>query len=153
MTTTAGMSYSYTLPQTYKSTTNNVPPCYKTLGTYRPCKNGTIIAPSPVSSIPAIFYNVKPHPMPNNVVPTNKLNSLEYDYGGLPDSNNLQGCGKCSPYRSLQQPIYTTGGLENQPSFRLGFNDISVNNTYNNFNNTNINKRQTKPIDLYNYFP
>lgn len=151
MSTTAGMSYSYTLPQTYRGTTTNSISCYKTLDHYGPCQGGTIISPSPMSTIPSIFYNVKPHAMPNNVIPTNKLNSIAYDYGALPDSNNLKGCGNCSPYRSLDQTIYTVGGLENSPSFRLGFNDITNNNNTNNFNNTNIYKRQTEPIGN-NYF-
>ena len=147
--TTAGMSYSYTLPRTYQSTTTNAAPCYKTLGEYNPCGNATIIAPTPVATIPAIFINQKPHSMPS--LKPSRADQVIYGYGSKPDNNNLAGCGNCSPYKSISQPGFTVGGLSNEPYYRLGFNDITNNNTTNNFNNSNINKFQTKPTGN-NYF-
>lgn len=126
--TTAGMSYSYNLPRQYKATTSSSYPCYKNLNQYGACKAGTIIAPTPVSLIPEIFYNMKPHPMPKKKVP---ISNMLYDENGYQRTkyniNNLKDCGIDSPYRIIPEldPNQDWSQMSNVNHFKKGFNDIS----------------------------
>lgn len=127
-TTTSGMSYSYNLPQTYKGTTSSSYPCYKNLESYGACKGGTIIAPVPISLIPAIFYNTKPHAMPKKIVPEGQM---LYNKNGYQETkmnvNNLKNCGNGSPYRVMPQTNFNCGGtqMDIESHFKKGFNDLS----------------------------
>jgi hypothetical protein len=125
--TTAGMSYSYNLPKTYKGTSSSSFPCYKNLDQYGPCKDAAIIAPVPISLIPTIFYNTKPHPMPKKIVPPGQM---AYNQNGYQQTkhnmNNLKDCGEDSPYKIMPQTDFSWGGrMDNENHFKKGFNDHS----------------------------
>ena len=126
--TTAGMSYSYNLPQTSKGTTSSSYPCYKNLNQYGACKGATIIAPVPISLIPTIFYNTKPHPMPKKTVP---LGKMLYNQNGYQQTkhniNTLKDCGIDSSYKVMSQTNFDCGGtqMDLEPHFKKGFNDLS----------------------------
>ena len=129
--TTSGLSYSYNIPKEYKSTGTTNVSTYKNLSQYDACKQGTIINPTPMSTIPQIFYNDKPHPFKVKVFnPMHaKIQYINSDFINSEESEN-QACFGNSPnydktvYKTIYQSPYKWGGLSNQ-KYPKGFNDIS----------------------------
>ena len=129
--TTSGLSYSYNIPREYKSTGTTSISSYKNLSEYDACKGGTIIDPTPMSTIPQLFYDVKPHPFKVNVfnpehskfqyINSDFLNSAESENDGC--FGNSQNHNK-TVYRTIYQSPYNWGGLSNE-KYPKGFNDIS----------------------------
>ena len=138
--TTSGKSYPYNIPPVeYRMTATTNTSCYKDLNEYGPCKGASIIAPTPVSVIPPIFYDIKPHKFevnyPKNYImsysnaqfarqPTDEQVNQSQFFSVINNPQNF------SPYTTITQTPYSGGGWTNekyptQNNFKLGFNDIS----------------------------
>jgi len=114
METTAGKSYAYNIPKEYTSTTLQTFPTYKSLSEYGACKGGGIVDPTPVSTIPSIFYHMKPHNMQNQ-------NMKNFSYTNTPFVNThgksfsvVQNPVNYSPYNTIYQSPYTWNGWANE---------------------------------------
>jgi len=148
--TTSGHSYAYNIPPIeYNSTYTSGISSYKELGKYGSCKSGGIIPPTPVSVVPPIFYDLKPH---NYEVKYPKRYVVSYNNAPFAMSNanhitpnnnytfSVNNPPNFSPYRSIAQTAYTWGGWANEkyPSmkvddkkvFKPGFNDVAPSNFY-----------------------
>lgn len=129
--TTSGLSYSYNIPKEYKSTSTTSVSTYKNLSQYDACKGGTIVNPVPVSTIPQLFYNYKPHTFRVNTLNSSgkKFSYTNSDFIN-PMGHEKDGCFGNSQnhdktvYRTIYQSPYNWGGLSNE-KYPKGFNDIS----------------------------
>ena len=136
--TTAGRSYDYNLPQTYRGTSTTSISCYKTLDNYGACKAGQIVPPTPVTMKPEIFQCRTPHSFKPAI--SNKSVPDHCEFKGNRQYNNATGNGPYGSvgantntqetYRkiSISDDSLNCGGLgcgyiENH--FKPGFNDTS----------------------------
>ena len=90
--TTAGRSYDYNLPKQYTSTGTTSQSCYKKLDTYGACRDGQIIAPTPISMIPSIFQCMKPHEFKAGT--SNQATQDNCEFIGNRTYNNATGRGQ-----------------------------------------------------------
>lgn len=141
--TSSGMVYSYNLPREYKGTSTTSRSCYINSENYTGCKLNPIVPPTPSTSLPKIFLNNLPHPMPQNNInyssndyqPSNRNYYNKVLYGSSNQHNYLANANTNGNYRVISMPnsYMSCGGLGyefQQNKFKPGFNDVSHQNYY-----------------------
>ena len=139
--TTSGISYSYSLPKEYRSTTTTNISTYKIAKEYGACKGAQIVPPTPSSPLPELFRHMRPHNMPKKYVVSNEyIPNRDYHNRVLYNSSNsasqLANQNSTDTYRIISMPnsALSCGGVSsniyNPSHYKPGFNEVISSNNY-----------------------
>lgn len=139
--TSAGLVYSYNIPQEYRSTGTSSISCYKQAKNYGSCRAGQIVPPTPTTIVPQIFLNLKPHSYKPKVLYQEVPPFVNYNRNYNRNYNNATGSGPYGSdgansntqdtYRKISIPnsALSCGGLGSDTvgvsNFKPGFNDVA----------------------------